>query len=398
MKKLFFIAAIAGAALVSCTKNELAPSATEQHEITFSNPVSQVVTKVNDLVPATYTTTIPFAVYADHHFDNFATAATAANTDEAAFSSYMRGTNSEGVVVTYDDTEITIDDETYDKYWKPVSKYYWPTKGYLSFAAYSPSSIADDMSIEYTAKNGVYIAEYTTPEVGAQHDLMLSNRTTDQLRSDMGINVGGTSYDGVNIAFNHVLSAISFIVKTDEDENKDYAKEGYSIILDELTVKNAYNKGSLTQFATNYDTAVNLSTVWTKVWNENTTGYKVNSTAVTLTDSKNTTNKAVGQWATNNQADLILIPQALDHNGETAGGEVYVEVKYTVKHADMPAKGIQYTHNLPLGQSFGTWEPNTRYLYTIIIGMEEIVFAPTIVTDWAAPVGTDPSNKEDINL
>ena len=395
MKKLFFIAAIAGAALVSCTKNELAPSATEQHEITFSNPVSQVVTKVNNLVPETYTTNIPFAVYADHHFDNFATAA---NTGEAAFSSYMRGTNSEGVVVTYDNTATTIDNKTYDNYWKPSSKYYWPSMGYLSFAAYSPSSIAANMSIEYTAKNGVSIAEYTTPEVGAQHDLMLSNRTTDQLRSKMDINVGGTSYDGVNIAFKHVLSAISFIVKTDEDKDKDYAKQGYSIILDKLTVKNAYNKGTLTQFATNFGTTVDLAKVWTKVWNENETGYQVNSAAVTLTDSKNPTTKAVGQWATNNQADLILIPQTLDHNGATEGGEVYVEVKYTVKHADMPEKGIQYTHNLPLGERFGTWEPNTRYLYTIIIGMEEIVFAPTIVTDWATPVGTDPSNKEDINL
>ena len=64
----------------------------------------------------------------------------------------------------------------------------------------------------------------------------------------------------------------------------------------------------------------------------------------------------------------------------------------------MQRLSIQYTHNLPLGQSFGTWEPNTRYLYTIIIGMEEIVFAPTIVTDWDPPLDEDIDKKEDINL
>ena len=68
MKKLFFIAAIAGAALVSCTKNEVAPSASDQQEITFANPVSHVVTNVQ-LVSIPYPTPYPTSI--QHHATSF---------------------------------------------------------------------------------------------------------------------------------------------------------------------------------------------------------------------------------------------------------------------------------------------------------------------------------------
>ena len=391
MKKLFFIAAIAGAALVSCTKNELAPSATEQHEINFASPVTNVVTKANNLMPSIYSLDETFAVFADHHF-------LAYDETGVTFSSYMRGTNDEGVVVAYNvnDPDLTINKETYDFYWKPTKKYYWPTDGYLSFAAYSPSTISANYDIEYTPEHGVEFV-YSTPDIGSQFDLMLSDRATNQKRTTMDTNweEGNKEtgkYDGVNIKFRHVLSAISFIVKTDYN----YGTDGYGIELNSLTVKDAYSKGKLVQFATKFDTEVKLDKVWT-IDKTETKDHTVSIGNATLT-SKDKVPQEIS-WATNGKADLILLPQALDHNGETAGGEVYVEIKYTVYHDDMPAKGITYTHNLPLAHgTISEWAPSTRYLYTIIIGMEEIVFAPTIVTDWATPVDKDIVNKEDINL
>ena len=109
MKKLFFIAAIAGAALVSCTKNELAPSATEQHELIFANPVTSTLTKVVDLATGTqYPTTAPFYVFADYHINEFS----ADGTPLEDVTSYMRGNN--GVLVTHKTTEITINNQKYD--------------------------------------------------------------------------------------------------------------------------------------------------------------------------------------------------------------------------------------------------------------------------------------------
>ena len=92
-------------------------------------------------------------------------------------------------------------------------------------------------------------------------------------------------------------------------------------------------------------------------------------------------------------ADLVMIPQDLDHG--VGKSKVVAEIVYTVYHKDMGAEAnaIEYTKSLPLATSnVGAWAPSTRYLYTIIIGMEEIVFAPT-VTDWATPIV-----DEDINL
>lgn len=383
MKKLFFIAAIAGAALVSCTKNELAPSATEQHEITFASPVAQNVTKA-ELIPAIYPgdENHSFAVFADHHFKTY-------SSTDVTFTPYMRGTDAEGVKVSYTTGNIPHPDpkdetdKAFDKYWKPVSTYYWPMDGYLSFAAYSPDGARNNYEITYNTTNGIVISKYTTPAKGSQFDLMLSNRATDQRRITMDSNWSNTQYDGVNIQFKHVLSAINFVVKTDEGTTKDYGAAGYTITLNSLTVKNAYETGTLTQFEDNA-TVVDLSKVWSNVTKENE-GYLVSTRDVVLT-SKNV--KATAQWANGqaNQADLILLPQSLKHTG-TGEKNVVVEIIYTVHHDDMGTTGIQYKKELPLAVGdISAWVPSTKYLYTIIIGMEEIVFAPTIVTDWATPV------------
>ena len=378
MKKLFFIAAIAGAALVSCTKNELAPSATEQHEINFAGPVTQVVTKA-DLVPATYPEGTNFAVYAHHHFKNYAS--------ETNFTSYMRGNDNKGVVVTNNgategkrNDTFELDDKTFDNYWKPVTKYYWPMEGYLTFAAYSPDT-ASEFVKGYSITNGVTMS-YTTPDVGKQYDLMLSDRAVDQVRTSMVENVKDqdvtTAYDGVHIAFKHVLSAVSFAVKTAEDYlGAGTDAGGYKITLKSLTLKNAYSTGTLTQFAKKEETAVNLNTVWSDVTTENTTGYAVCPEDVTLSTSAKT-------WAGEGDADLVMIPQNLNHS-ETS--KVVAEIVYTVYHKDMGEEknAITYTKSLPLATTnVAAWAPSTRYLYTIIIGMEEIVFAPT-VTNWADP-------------
>ena len=63
MKRLFVIAAIAGVALVSCTKNEVAPIA-QQDEITFVTPVVGLQTKLPQYgeIPVGYNTNESFGV------------------------------------------------------------------------------------------------------------------------------------------------------------------------------------------------------------------------------------------------------------------------------------------------------------------------------------------------
>jgi hypothetical protein len=252
-------------------------------------------------------------------------------------------------------------------------------EGYLTFAAYSPNT-ASTFVTGYSIANGVTMA-YTTPAVAEQFDLMLSDRAVDQVRTSMVENVTdqdvATEYDGVHIAFKHVLSAVSFAVRTKEDYlGAGIAEGGYEITLNSLTLKNAYSTGTLTQFEEKSATTVDLADVWSGVTTENSEGYAVCPTPEVLSTDATT-------WAGEGDADLVMIPQDLDH-GE-GKSKVVAEIVYTVYHKDMGGKvnAIEYTKSLPLATTtVDSWAPSTRYLYTIIIGMEEIVFAPT-VTNWA---------------
>lgn len=366
MKRLFIIAAIAGMALVGCTKNELAQSMAEQQEITFADPVAHTVTKVN-LVPATYPTETGFSVFADYHKDSYATA----KVDAANFKSYMRGT--EGVPVTYSTISFNFNSQAYDKYWAPSTAYYWPKDGYLTFSAYSPTTAKDHAVINYNITNGITITDYVVKtDLSNQYDLMLSNRIIDQQSTSMGVNVGTTTYDGVQVAFTHVLSAVKFKVNTDINYT------GYTITLNSLTVKNAYTKGTLTQFAD-----INTDAVG-NVWG--TTQNTIGNYSVTSTDAVLSTTATA--FSAETDADLILLPQKLTHSPTE---KVVATIVYTVTSSDSGATPIQYTKDLVLDNTVdgtGVWAAGSRYIYNITIGMDKIVFAP-IVTGWVDGGTTD---------
>ena len=357
MKRLFIIAAIASAALASCTKNETIPTENEPQEISFSNPVSHVVTKTV-LTPVAYPTTSSFSVYADYHKNAYATD----KSDAANFQAYMRGT--EGVDVTHKTTAIG----DFDSYWSPATPYYWPKDGFLTFAAYSPAGAKDDATITYTIFNGVSIENYEVKQdLTNQRDLMLSNRVSDQKSTNM-IENDPDPYDGVQLTFNHVLSAIKFTVATDSD----YSTDGYTITLNTLKVKNAYKQGDLKQFASEDVDVVNLANIWSNVDTEETTGYTVCGTDKPLSTT------AV-KFSEDIDADLVLLPQVLDHTANS-GGKVTAEVVYTIVKTG--ESSIQYTANLDLsGKTDGKWDAGKRYIYEITIGMEQVVFAPK-VTGW----------------
>ena len=184
-------------------------------------------------------------------------------------------------------------------------------------------------------------------------------------------NTNATPYDGVNINFRHALSAVRFEVKTD----KTYSPDGYTITLNSLKV-NAKSKGNLTQFNSIDSETADIT------WAEQSTpiDYTVypveeEETGVALS----TASALLGTDA--NNANLVLMPQNLTG--------VTVTINYTVNHADYPPDGITYNKDIEIATSdVDVWVAGKRYLYTITIGMEEIVFAPT-VTDWVDEENTD---------
>ena len=376
MKRLFIIVAMAGLGLVACTKNEVVPSASEQQEIIFADPVSHVVTKVN-LITGNYPAAEAnkFSVFADYHKAVYATAKAAASN----FTAYMRGDTPgyEGVDVTYKTNAVTMNGKTFNQYWAPAKTYYWPKEGYLTFAAYSPAEAKAHAEISYSVENGVSISSYVVKtDLTNQYDFMLSNRVTDQQSTTMTVD---GPYDGVQLEFSHVLSAIDFTVKTDDN----YKTDSYTITLQSITIQNAFTAGTLTQFAGFTPDAVNLAAIWSGQTTEGS--YQVpNTSAVEITS----TQKAITPET--DIADLVLLPQRLAH---TATGEsnkkVQAVVAYTVSHPDMGGASIPYTATLDLsGATGGKWEAGKRYTYNISIGMEKVVFAPKVNT-WTNGGGGD---------
>lgn len=352
MKKSLFLAALAVVAMASCTKNELkVPSAGTEAEISFQ-PVVANATKASYITnesigtaPASFDFTV-YAWYTPGNMPDDATGATAYMTDvEVDYSS-------------------TIDDGTTEGSgaWAPSTKYYWPKNGKLSFDAYAPSAAsADATKFESDKNTGIKITGYTVKALEAQYDLLFSSRTLDQVNSTSGIN---TTYDGVDIKFNHALSAIEVTAKT----NADYPD---AIRLDKITILNAYTKGDFSQGMSK----ANLK--GTPKWdNQNSeTDYVLFNGAQTLTET------ALTSTTTTAISNAILLPQDLAHTGGSTN-HVSIKVEYSIKHGSSYLNQEQ-TFDLSTCTDTGSntltkWEIGKRYTYNFVFSLEDIYFAPSV--------------------
>ena len=340
MKKLLFIAAIAGAALVSCTKNELAPSATEQHEITFASPVVGAQTKVTGAIGSTYNKGESFEVWAVYN-----TASISAWGGTPYFSD---------VTAVYDETANG---------WGLTPKYFWPANGMLSFVALSP---ATDKTTTFDATNGFTIDDWAQGATEANIiDLMYSDISFDNAKIEFGADgdeLSGDqhSYKGVDIKFNHALSYLVFNIKTAAD---------YS-----ATTKFQLTNIQLTDIHTTGDFKQKATDPWTE---DTSTSGTYNAYTGTLPFGEGTGVTTVTETT---GKEIILLPQALttgtqkitiSYNISTDGGTTWIPQKQT---ADLTTTAVP------------KWEMGKKYTYTITIGMTEIIFDPA-VSNWTNGTG-----------
>jgi len=362
MKKLFFIAAIAGAALVGCTKNELAPSVTEQQEITFATPVVGTPTKV-DLV-SIYPDTQPFGVFALYYTANF--------------NGFASGVNYMNNVEVANNAPAGEDP---DGGWTAAG-YYWPkTSGStLTFAAYSPYM---STGVSHSA-TGITFTDYIV-DASANVDLLFSDRAYNKTKADQ---IGDTElndqYYGVDIVFNHALSAILFKAKAaDKLVGHTDGTPNYEFVITKIEVLNADSKGTFSQKlvdATNGSTPETpeaSTTDWTTSDNVNYTAY----TGSGITVNSTTATSAYGTDIAG-KADLILLPQSL--------ADVKVKVTYNLRHSNMEAgryiAGNVAEANLsydPEGTAddVTSWLRGKRYIYTLTLDLDQIYFSPEM-TGW----------------
>lgn len=354
MKKLFFIAAIAGAALVSCTKNELAPSVTAQEEISFTAPVVGVQTKVYGAIGATYNTGESFDVWCVYNVDDIA-----AWGGTPYFSD---------VTASYDATVGG---------WTLNPKYYWPATGQLSFVALSPSMIT---TTAYTAAKGFEITGWSQGvNENAIVDLMYSDISFDNEKSsfvyddnkddDVDADSDDSTldyiYNGANIKFNHALSYITFKVKTAANYAATTIFKLKTITLDKI-----YTTGNFVQIPEG--TAPN----WTVASDAVGKYIAYTSTGEAFGyASKDDTDQTVLSAASAEGKEIILLPQTL------TDGKQNLKIDYQIS-TDGGTTWINQTQSIDLSKGgVAAWEMGKKYTYTLSISMTEIILDPA-VTVW----------------
>lgn len=372
MKKFFIFAAMAGAALVGCTKNEPAAD-TDQQMITFAAPVVSPNTKAATEVWNNYPTAkaYDFAVWAKYYVKG-----SYENNDyeKGTYTTWAEGqTYMKEVVVSHNANT-----------WAPAQNYYWPKNGSLTFIAYAPASKAN--FAEATA-TGITFTNYPVSYKPAEQvDLLFSERTYNQQKSSMdetaGSNTTGSTpdvkedaYTGVHISFKHALSSILFNIKTD----KDYVAQGTTITLKQIQVYNAVSQGSFNQNLADNNGATTSAAAWTFAATPVRSNYNVDgakdvklSTNAYYPSTTSTTAPVTADGL--RASDLILLPQDLK--------DVTLRIEYTIKNNGAGSEELKQIAELPLnGSTVSKWVMGKRYIYNITIGLETIYFEP-YVQDW----------------
>ena len=356
-KTLLMMAVAAGAMLTGCVKNETANGgAVSGSKISFEAPAVTGITRTA-LVPGEmvnpYDQGEHFSVYALYFADG-----TYTNFDAGTL--YMKNV----------ETAYNAGGQYWDSESVPGGQaYYWPKKGSLTFAAYSPSGAADDCTVAWGA-TGFTFTGFTVQDDPADHyDLMFSERSYDRTAS-----TGGTSYNGVDINFKHALSSVVFKVKLDNRYDR------HTITVKSITLKNTYKTGNFKQNVADTGTAETTAAEWTDQNTEYTTGYEAITQAagevVTATDAA---------AVLTNPNPIIVLPQDLAHAG---ANNVTIDVTYSINNGTSEIDQTATIDVTDPGYNLTEFEIGKRYTFTLIFGLDKITFSPE-VDPWEDVPGID---------
>lgn len=264
MKKIAFIAALAIAALASCSKSV---ESGIQSEVVFQVARHKGVTKADDY--KTDYQAVPFGAFA-----------------------WYKGVSASDNTTFMTNQKVSFSDPV----WKPEgTTYYWPKSGSIDFICYSPYT-ADgvDAPLPAITEDGI---SYPAWNVGAHPtvDIMYADKVTG-----LTANSKTYFYDGVPTLFHHALAKVSFQIKQSymsvTSDTGDTTS--WEITVSDIILSDILTSGSL-NLTLNPDGTWNKPSVW-----DSTGGTKEN---VDLLDSDITldgTNQGL-------VSDLMILPQSL---------------------------------------------------------------------------------------
>lgn len=354
MKKSLLFAALAVVAMASCTKNEISQS-TRTNEITFATPVLARHTKSQEIIGTTYPTSASFNVYAWYN-------------SEAAFNASTASPYMEDVKVDYNGADFDASDGV--GAWVPSSKkYYWPKQGVLSFDAYSPNGLVGTVSA--TAAEGIKVVDHTVnTTLSSQQDFLYATRTLDKT-SSTGTN---NTYDGVDIAFKHALAVVKFTAKTRDDYSGTT-----TIKIKDIKIQSINNVGTFEQKESTSNPGWSAQT--------GTVEY------VALTSANDAASVKITSSSTDvaGCSTVIVLPQDFTASKQKLHIEYYMTTDATGAKPLLQKADLDFYNTTALADN-NKWEMGKRYTYNIVIGLDEIYFAPS-VTNWVDVTGIDINVK-----
>lgn len=338
MKKFFMFAAMASVVLASCVKNEPVATVEQGDLITFEAPVVAPATKAAGVGTVVYPAGDKFFLYGWYH----------ANENGNFENKYIPGAE--------------ISKVNGQNYFAPSTSYYWPKSGYLSFFAYSPSALpegGDGSLVPGTmALEKSMTLTYTVPSTPEkQADVLYSEWAMNKTAQSEVTTVG--DYEGVEIVFNHALSAVVF----------SFSGVANTYQINSVTLSGVKETAVLT--------STPASTSWAAPTGDDVT-YNVLSTPTTVSGTATTS------------AMFMLIPQGL--------ASAQLTINYSLKNPSANEWIPQVAKVIDLdtakdgsANAIDSWVMGTRYTYNVTFGAASIIkFAPSIKTEWVGVTGTVP--------
>lgn len=400
MKRLLIIASLAILAM-SCEKTIVSNGV--RTPIGFSTEVGKQTRAV--VQNATYPTDQPFAVYAYGHQDA-----------------------GSGDVVTpiMNNVEVSYTDAQTSAKWSATgtTKYYWPNdpRTTINFYAYSPALVANPTAtanhqklngtiahretLDGNDQPGLYLTGYTHSNMYV--DFMVARPVLDATYQDQdGTNGQAQNLSAVPTSFNHQMTQVVFNVKTSED----YSSGNITFTVTDITLNNIKDKANYSHTSLTPD-YVDQNTSFTQgVWSAQEVTAGAN-------DAKGTFNIFPAEKYVSGQVDngapgiganevakevtdqtvlattpVTMIPQDLvatvkdqQSGAVTTAGQSFT-ITYTISGTGVATETVVKTVDLRSG-NHTSWGVNQKVTYNVTIGLNEILFAPTVV-GWEETSGGD---------
>ena len=232
--------------------------------------------------------------------------------------------------------------------WATTEAQYWPLGGSLDFIAYSPASAG----LNIDATDGVTATDYTVQTT--------AQMTTDLCYASATVADCSNHPDAVPLTFSHALSQIVFRVKAAGYYTT--ASSTVTLSMTSLSLSGIYSVGDFAAGAwSNQDSAYT---------------YTLSNSATSLTYDGNNDPNVIDVCA------YLYLPQ-------TISADARLNVGYTITQT---VSGTPYTVenppvSIPLRNTVTEWQPGKKYIYTINIGLDNLITFTASTVAWEEKSG-----------